>query len=128
MGRVFKLLLSVFLGLLIACPAFADPDYEALANAIYKAEGGAKTKHPYGILKRYKTTTSRQACINTCKHAYRDYLVAVAKAPQIASKGPRMAFLAFLANRYAPIGAKNDPTGLNRNWLKNVSHFYNGDV
>ena len=38
------------------------------ANAIYKAEGGLKTKHPYGIMVKYRHTTSRQACINTIKH------------------------------------------------------------
>ena len=33
-------------------------------------------------------------------------------------------FISYLANRYAPIGVKNDPTGLNNHWEKNVRFFY----
>lgn len=84
---------------------------ERLADAIYKAEGGAKTNWPYGILKRYKKTTPRQACINTIKHGLRDW----------NGKGD---FIAFLGNRYCPVGVKNDPKGLNKNWIKNVNKFY----
>lgn len=83
---------------------------EKLATAIYHAEGGAKTSHPYGILAHYKTTTPRQACINTIKHAQRDF------------KGGD--FIAFLGSRYCPVGAKNDPTGLNKNWVRNVKRLY----
>lgn len=88
---------------------------EKLADSIYKAEGGAKTRHSYGILKRYKTTTPRQACINTIKSGlrrYKDY------------KG-KDDYITFLSRTYCPIGAKNDPTGLNVNWVKNVKYFYN---
>ena len=46
---------------------------EQIANAIYKAEGGAKTNYPYGILAHYKHTTPRQACINTINHAWVDF-------------------------------------------------------
>jgi len=54
--------------LLICAPAQAHQiNVNKLADAIYLAEGGSKTKHPYGILKKYKTTTPRQACINTIK-------------------------------------------------------------
>ena len=83
---------------------------EQIANAIYKAEGGAKTRHPYGILAHYKHTTPRQACLNTIAHARRDW----------NGKGD---FLLFLQRRYCPIGASNDPKGLNKNWLKNVKYY-----
>ena len=96
----------------VAMAKEAMPDVDKLANAIYKAEGGANTRHPYGILAKFKHTTPRKACINTIKHAYRDW----------HGKG---SFIAFLGARYAPIGALNDPQGLNRNWLKNVTRFYN---
>lgn len=81
-----------------------------VANAIFWAEGGYKTSHPYGILQKYKHTTPRQACINTIRHARRDW----------NGKGD---FLSFLASRYAPLGVANDPTNLNANWLKNVRYF-----
>jgi hypothetical protein len=93
-------------------------DKERLANAIYIAEGGAKTKHPYGILKKYKVTTPRQACINTINTALR-------KWNQQGLKGNTNDFIKFLGKTYAPIGADNDPTGLNRNWVKNVTSLYN---
>lgn len=78
-----------------------------LADAIYWAEGGAKTNHPYGILAHYQHTSPRQACINTINHALRDW----------NGKGD---FIAFLGSRYCPVGASNDPRGLNKNWIKNV--------
>lgn len=34
--------------------------------------------------------------------------------------GRRGDFLTYLRDRYAPINAKNDPTGLNQNWLPNM--------
>ena len=85
-------------------------DVDKLANAIYHAEGGVKTRHPYGILTKYKHTTPRQACINTIKHALRDW----------NGEGD---FITFLGSRYCPIGASNDPRGLNKNWVKNVRYF-----
>lgn len=33
-------------------------------------------------------------------------------------------FIEFLGSRYAPIGADNDPTGLNKNWVSNVTYWY----
>lgn len=86
------------------------PATEKIADAIYLAEGGAKTNHPYGILAHYKHTTPKQACINTINHAKKDW----------NGQGD---FIVFLGNRYCPIGAKNDPTGLNKNWIKNVKYF-----
>lgn len=119
----------------ISIPSFAlervaiEPDYERLANAIYRSEGGANTRHPYGILKRYKTTTSRQACINTCKRAFRDYTKEVDIVRPGASNSKihalEIGYATFLRDRYCPIGADNDPTGLNKHWLKNVMYFYN---
>ena len=82
-----------------------------LADAIYFAEGGSKTSHPYGILAHYKTTTPRQACINTINHALRDW----------NGQGD---FIKFLGSRYCPVGAQNDPTGLNKNWVRNVRRLY----
>lgn len=117
-GVVVTLILG---GILFSCSrkdyAWADQEYtnEQIADAIYLAEGGAKTRHPYGILAKYKHTTPRQACLNTIAHARRDW----------NGQGD---FLEFLAKRYAPIGAKNDPTNLNKNWLKNVRWFLKKQV
>ena len=90
-------------------------DVNRLVNAIYQAEGGEKTAHPYGILQHYKHTTPRQACINTINHALRDW-------------NQQGDFILFLSKRYAPIGVKNDPLLLNRNWYKNVKLFYEREI
>ncbi len=98
--------------------AFADTspvDIDKLADSIYLAEGGSNTKHPYGILAKYKTTTPRQACINTIKSGLKRYSTYTGKDD----------YIVFLSKTYCPIGAKNDPTGLNKNWVKNVKFYYN---
>ena len=105
-----KVLLLCLGILLFASCARAEYSNEAIADAIYLAEGGAKTNHPYGILAHYKTTTPRQACLNTIAHAKRDW----------NGKGD---FIEFLGSRYCPVGAKNDPTNLNKNWVKNVKRL-----
>ena len=85
-----------------------------IANAIYKAEGGAKTNHPYGILVHYKHTSARQACLNTIIHAKRDW----------NGKGD---FITFLGARYCPVGCNND-IGTNRYWITNVHYFLEKEV
>lgn len=93
--------------------ALAMPNWERLADAIYKAENS--TAHPYGIMVKYKHTTPRQACINTCKHKWRDWV----------EQGSRGDYLEYLASKYAPIGVANDKAyNLNRHWLSNVSRLY----
>jgi hypothetical protein len=101
-----KITLSCLLLLLPVLLGFSDAE---IANAIKKAEG-IHSRFPYGILVKYKNTTPRQACLNTIAHARKDW----------NGQGD---FLEFLAKRYCPIGAKNDPTGLNKNWLKNVMFY-----
>lgn len=95
--------------------AYAEQiNIERLADAIYLAEGGSRTIHPYGILTRYKRTTPRQACINSIKSAIKR-----AKSTDPSKVIPEMGSV------YCPVGASNDPRGLNRNWVKNVTYFYN---
>lgn len=94
---------------------------EKLADAIYRAEGGAKAQYPYGIrsVKCDTVAECRKICINTIKANVRRW----------NKYGHRThdSFLAFLASRYAPVkNATNDPKKLNRHWLKNVSYFLGG--
>lgn len=86
-------------------------DVEKLADSIYIAEGGSKTRHPYGILTKYKTTTPRQACINTIKSNLKRW-------------NGQGSFIDALGKVYCPVGASNDPHGLNRYWVKNVKYHY----
>lgn len=34
-------------------------------------------------------------------------------------------FISYLGKIYAPVGASNDPTGLNKNWIPKVKFYYN---
>lgn len=90
---------------------------EEYCQAIYKAEGGTHTKHPYGILAKYRHTSPKQACLNTVRH----------RMSLWRESGLKMPFTAYLGLSYCPIGASNDPSGLNRNWESNVSYFLRRD-
>ena len=94
----------------------AEPDVDAIVQAIYWAEGGPKTRHPFGILsvKCEGYEECRRICRNTVRNNVRRWKAA----------GAQEDYLEFLARRYAPTqGATNDPSGLNRHWLKNVRFF-----
>jgi len=117
-----KLFTLGFVLALVSCspsPAFAEVpvDVERLAEAIYRAEGGAKAKKPYGILS--VPCEGKEHCGRICKNTIRNNIKRWEKA------GKREPYLEFLARRYAPIGAENDKGGLNQHWLKNVQSIYN---
>lgn len=88
------------------------PPFEKIVDAIYKIEGGARTRHPFGILSVACNGYSdcRRVCLATVKNNFRRWEKA----------GRPGDYLEFLARKYAPIGAENDPGNLNRNWLKNL--------
>ena len=99
------------------CSAEINYTNEQIANAIFLAEGGYKAKYLYGIVSvKYKDEQeARRICLNTIRNNRKRY----------ADYGYKKynTYLEFLASRYAPIGVKNDPKGLNKNWLKNVKYF-----
>lgn len=98
-------------------PAWAVESQEipasVVADAIYRAEGGAKTRHPYGVLSVRVSgeAEARQVCLNSIRNSRARWVKA----------GRPGDWLAYFASRWAPTkGASNDPTGLNSNWLRNV--------
>jgi len=94
-------------------------DAEKLADAIFLAEGGYGAGYLYGIRSVSYDTESeaRRICINTINNNKKRYMEYGYKKHKT--------YLEFLASRYCPIGAKNDPKGLNKNWIKNVIFFLN---
>lgn len=90
-----------------------------IADAIFWAEGGYKTNYPYGIrsvnCEGYKDC--RKVTLNTIRNSRRRY-------KNMQEKQNR-GLLSYLASRYAPIGASNDPGNLNSHWQKNVTWFLN---
>lgn len=87
---------------------------DKLADAIRQAENSKR--YPYGIIVRGRLLdepTARRWCIGTVKANWTRWQAAGAQGD----------YLEFLARRYAPVGASNDPTGLNCHWLRNVRFF-----
>jgi hypothetical protein len=81
-----------------------------LADAIYRAEGGAKARKPYGILSVpvANHAEARRVCVTTIRNSY-------ARWERAGRPGQ---FVDFIGNRYCPPSA--DPRG-NVNWRRNVS-------
>ena len=71
------------------------------------AEGGHKTRYPYGI-KSIRTADPRRVCIRTITNRLKLW----------DGKSP---FIPFLADRYCP--KSTDPVGHGR-WIKNVTFHY----
>lgn len=87
-----------------------------IVAAIRHAENGRAGReygilHPKALGKSYRTQAGW--CAATVQKHYDRWTKA----------GGRGDFLESLARRYCPVGAGNDPTGLNRHWLKNVRHW-----
>jgi hypothetical protein len=106
-------------------PAWADEipyTNTQIVNAIYKAEGGIHAKKPYGILSVpcRDTEDCRAICIRTVKRSRIRY------SRHVGRNGET--FLSYLSRKYAPIGAFNDPQGLNKNWIDNVSFFLRRNI
>jgi len=95
-----------------------EPYFNQVVDAIYIAEGGARAKKPFGILSVPCSdyTDCRKVAYNTVRNNYHRWIAG----------GRKGEYLAFLAGRYCPVGADNDPKGLNRHWLGNVERLVNG--
>ena len=111
------LILSILMALLHGCMVGYAQEYtdEQIVNAIYKAEGGEKATYLYGIRSvSYKDEAeARRICLNTVRNNRRRF----------KDQTKHNEYLLFLASRYCPINADNDPKGLNKNWVKNVKYF-----
>lgn len=93
-----------------AVERMADDRAEEIANAIWRIEGGEKTKYPYGI-KSIDTggdvNKARRICINTIKNNFVRW----------QRDGKPGFYLDYLADKYCPKSA--DAQG-NTNWKKNM--------
>lgn len=84
-------------------------DADRIADAIWRVEGGAKARVPYGILSVpvRDAAEARRVCLNTIRNNHRRWIKA----------GRPGDYLDFLADRYCPPSV--DPVG-NRNWKRNL--------
>lgn len=87
-----------------------------IVAAIRYAENGRMGReygvlHPKALNKSYRTQAGW--CAATVQKNYDRWVAA-------GSKGD---YIAFLGARYCPVGADNDPKGLNKHWIGNVTKF-----
>lgn len=109
------LIFLVALWLVAGCAGEATAEEytpEQYCQAIYIIEGGAKTKHPYGILTKYKNTTPKQACLNTVNHKHKDWV----------TQGSHGSFTNYLGSKYCPINSDTDD-GTCVNWIPNLKFY-----
>ena len=122
---VMQRLIIAIMGLLSVAAANIEPDYNAIADAIYWAEGGAISK-PYGIMKPYCTAMApdkcRKGCIQTIEKRYKIWMKEGGRESGLNRK--LEGFIAALSKSYAPVGAEND-NGTNQYWTKNVLYYLN---
>jgi len=120
-----SLMMFVCVFILSSCEPVQAYNKEAYLNqvvdAIYWAEGGASTRHPYGILS-VKTSNPRQTCLDVVRYRYWQWSVR-SERESISAKDRGVDFISFLQKSYCPVGADNDPTMLNVNWQRNVKYF-----
>lgn len=90
---------------------------EQICNAIWFAEGGEDAQYKYGIRSvHYESEEEARAiCIRTATRNIKRYY-------QYRQRD-FTDYLKFFANRYCPVGAKNDPLGKNNFWYDNVKYF-----
>jgi len=96
-------------------PGYSD---EQLADAIYRAEGGAKAQYLYGIRSVHYAdeAEARKICLNTIRNQRHRH--GQGACPD-SVRGSSHDYLTCLWHRYCPPSAHE----LNRHWLKNVKHF-----
>lgn len=86
-----------------------------MADAIYWAEGGEKTRFPYGV-KLYRNGVAvaaerpREMCLLILQARWREWF----------GKGTGQTFTEFVARTYCPVA--DDPDG-HKNWIVNVNYF-----
>lgn len=107
--------------LLLAGPVWAEPSEKIpagrVADAIRIAEG-IHSRHPYGVLSVRVSgeAEARRVCLNSIRNSRQRWEKA----------GRPGDWLRYFSRRWAPVdNCPNDPTRLNKNWLKNVRYFLN---
>ncbi len=114
-----KLLLAIasIYALAARCEAAAErvvyPDVPKLVEAIGRAENSRR--YHYGIITKRRLTVAeaRRWCENTVRRRLAEWHRAGRPGHPVD----------WIARTYAPIGASNDPRGLNRHWANNVKGF-----
>lgn len=87
----------------------------ALVQAVVNAEGNIVRAVQCSIPSVQTREDALRIVCRSAVHAMRDY---------VRTQGLAGDFVAFWSKRWAPVGATNDPTGLNANWTTNVRKLW----
>jgi hypothetical protein len=108
--------------------AWPTPGVERLIDAMTTAEGG-----PDAMVRAVRISVplcdsyagERVIAANSIAHAMWDFIARDFPIPPSPVGASGLSdFLVFLGSRWAPVGAANDPNGLNANWVANVIADY----
>jgi len=88
-----------------------------IAEAIKKQEGDPK-RHGVLSIKTSSPEEAERILLNSISNNYRRWVKA----------GKPGNFIDFMGKRWAPIGAENDPKGLNKNWVPGVQSILRRDT
>ena len=83
--------------------------------SIRKAENGPKGLE-FGVICQAGTNLDTQA-------GWAAATVVKTRARWVKAGKPKP-FIEYLGDRYCPVGAENDPNGLNKHWINNVKHWH----
>tara|TARA_Y100000034_G_scaffold53622_1_gene65808 strand:- start:90 stop:692 length:603 start_codon:yes stop_codon:yes gene_type:complete len=97
------------------------PELICILFAIRTAENGRKgiefgVLHPRAIDQPNSLRVQAGWCAATVSKNYKRWIDSRGKN----AEGENVDFITFLGNRYCPVGADNDPNGLNKHWIPNV--------
>ena len=88
----------------------------ALLQAVVTAEGNILKAVQCSIPTVQTRSEALRILARSAAHAMTDYIK--------SSDQYRAEFVAFWGDRWAPVGAANDPKGLNANWIQNVRKLW----
>ncbi len=91
------------------------PELICILFAIRTAENGREgiefgVLHPRAVDQPNSLRVQAGWCAATISKNYKRWI----------ESGEKIDFFTFLGNRYCPVGADNDPNGLNKHWIPNV--------
>ena len=89
----------------------------ALLQAVVNAEGNIVKAVQCSIRSVSTRAEALQVTARSAVHAMCDWI-------KTGGEERKESFVAFWANRWAPVGASNDPAGLNANWARNVDRLW----
>lgn len=102
----------------------AEPNYELIADSMYKAEGGKGFNYGVKSVKFKDEEEARKIAINTARNNYKRWVDAGGKwdgKPSEGKVGESIPYYVYLARKYVPPSA--DAKG-HKNWLVNVPTIY----